>query len=108
MYLIPANAKRGQYIFGIFRPIDLIIFGIGVFTTVILVMLLPMQQTWAAVLSISPAVFTGLLVMPAAHYHNVLQLLIEMYQYFSGRRRYVWKGWCIRDEQQWAMDRKLD
>lgn len=108
MYLIPANAKRGQYIFGLFRPIDLMIFGIGLFVTIILVMILPMQETWAAVTAITPAVITALLVAPAAYYHNVLQLLIEIYKYFTSRRKYVWKGWCIRDEQQWTMDRKLD
>ena len=29
-YLIPANTKRGQLIFGLFRELDLIIFGVGV------------------------------------------------------------------------------
>ena len=108
MYLIPANAKRGQYIFGLFRPVDLVIFGIGIFTTVILVMLMPMQETWAAVVSVTPAIVSALLVAPVAYYHNVLQLLIEIYRYFTSRRKYVWKGWCVRDERQWAMDRKLD
>jgi len=108
MYLIPANAKRGQYIFGLFRPVDLIIFGVGVLITIILVALMPMQETWAAVVAVSPAIISALLVAPVAYYHNVLQLLIEIYRYFTSRRRYLWKGWCIRDEQQWTMDRKLD
>ena len=108
MYLIPANAKRGQYIFGLFRPVDLGIFGVGVVITIILVALMPMQETWAAVVAVSPAILSTLLVAPVAYYHNVLQLLIEIYKYFTSRRRYLWKGWCIRDEQQWTMDRKLD
>ena len=108
MYLIPANAKRGQYIFGLFRPVDLGIFGVGVVITIILVALMPMQETWAAVVAVSPAILSALLVAPVAYYHNVLQLLIEIYKYFTCRRRYLWKGWCIRDEQQWTMDRKLD
>ncbi len=108
MYLIPANAKRGQYIFGLFRPVDLGIFGVGVVITIILVALMPMQETWAAVVAVSPAILSALLVAPVAYYHNVLQLLIEIYKYFTSRRRYLWKGWCIRDEQQWTMDRKLD
>ncbi len=108
MYLIPANAKRGQYIFGLFRPVDLVIFGVGLLITIIMVIVMPTQQTWAAVLSVSPAVIAALLVAPVAYYHNVLQLLIEIYTYFTSRRRYIWKGWCIKDEQQWTMDRKLD
>lgn len=97
-YLIPANAKRGQYIFGIFRPKDLVIFGIGLLATIILVMFMPMDKTWAAIVAITPVLICALLVAPVAYYHNVLQLLIEIYQFFSSRRIYFWKGWCIYDE----------
>ena len=97
-YLIPANAKRGQYIFGIFRPQDLVIFGIGLLATIILVMFMPMDQTWAAIVAVAPVLICALLVAPVAYYHNVLQLLIEIYQFFSSRRTYFWKGWCIYDE----------
>ena len=97
-YLIPANAKRGQNIFGIFRPQDLVIFGIGLLATIILVMFMPMDQTWAAIVAVAPVLICALLVAPVAYYHNVLQLLIEIYQFFSSRRIYFWKGWCIYDE----------
>ena len=33
-YLIPANAKKGTLIFGLFNKFDLILFGIGVIVTV--------------------------------------------------------------------------
>ena len=109
-FLIPANVKRGQYIFGLFRPVDLIIFGVGLFTTLILVAIMPMEQTWAAVLSVIPGIVCSLLVAPVAYYHNMLQLIIEIYQFFAERRIYVWKGWCILDEstESKQMDRKLD
>lgn len=97
-YLIPANAKRGQYILGVFRPKDLVIFGIGLFATIILVMFMPMEQTWAAVIAIAPVIICALLVAPVAHYHNVLQLIIEIYKFFTSRRIYYWKGWCLYDE----------
>lgn len=97
-YLIPANAKRGQYIFGLFRPVDLIIFGVGVTITLILVALLPMDQTWAAIVSVIPGITCSLLVAPVAYYHNVLQLIIELYKFFTSRRMYIWKGWCFLDE----------
>ena len=36
-YLIPANTKRSMLIFGLFKPIDLIIFLVGVVATIFLV-----------------------------------------------------------------------
>ena len=98
--MIPANTKRGQLILGLFMPIDLILFGSGLLITLLLVMFLPMDKTWVAVLAISPGLITGLLVLPVAHYHNVRQLIIEIYQYFTGRNRFVWKGWCFLDESE--------
>lgn len=99
-YLIPANAKRGQYIFGVFRPVDLIIFGVGVVISLILIAFLPMEQTWAAVTAVAPVMICGGLVLPVAYYHNVLQLIIELYKFFTTRRIYMWKGWCFSDESE--------
>lgn len=99
-YLIPANTKRGQLIFGLFMPIDLIIFLSGLIVTFILVIFLPMQITWVAILSITPGVICALLCAPIAYYHNVRQLLIELYQYFTRRNRFVWKGWCYLNESE--------
>ena len=99
-YLIPANTKRGQLILGLFMPIDLIIFGSGLLVTLLLVMFLPMDNTTVAVLSILPGVVTGLLVLPVAYYHNVRQLIIEVYKYFTKRNKFVWKGWCFLDESE--------
>ena len=101
-YLIPANAKRGQYIFGLFRPVDLIIFGVGLIATLILVAVMPMDQTWAAVVSVTPGIICSLLVAPVAYYHNVLQLIIELYKFFNSRRVYSWKGWCVLDESKYS------
>lgn len=99
-YLIPANAKRGQYILGLFRGVDLIIFGIGLVVSLILIAALPMDETWAAVTAVAPALFCGGLVLPVAYYHNVLQLLIELFKFFTSRRIYIWKGWCYKDESE--------
>ena len=99
-YLIPANTKRGQLILGFFMPIDLIIFGSGLAITLLLVMILPMDITWVAVLAIMPGIITGLLVLPVAYYHNVRQLIVEIYQYFTRRNRFVWKGWCFINESE--------
>ena len=99
-YLIPANTKKGQLILGLFQPIDIAIFGTGLIVTMILVMILPMDNTMMAVLSISPGLVTGFLVLPVANYHNVRQLLVEIYQYFTRRSRFVWRGWCFLDESR--------
>lgn len=98
--MIPANTKRGQLILGFFMPIDLIIFGGGLGITLLLVMILPMDITWVAVLAIMPGILSGLLVAPVAYYHNIRQLLVEIYQYFTRRNKYVWKGWCFLDESE--------
>ncbi len=99
-YLIPANTKRGQLILGYFTPLDLIIFVVGLSITLILVMVVPMQITWVAVLAITPGIISALLVTPVAYYHNVRQLIAEIYQYFTRRNRFIWKGWCFLDESE--------
>ena len=99
-YLIPANTKRGQLILGFFTPIDLIIFLSGLGITLLLVAILPMDITWVAILAITPGIICALLVAPVAYYPNVRQLIIEIYQYFTRRRNYVWKGWCFLDESE--------
>ena len=38
-FLVPANSKRSALIFGFFKPVDLIIFGVG--TGLSLILLLP-------------------------------------------------------------------
>ena len=37
-YLIPANTKKGQLIFGIFTTVDLMLFGTGVGISIILLL----------------------------------------------------------------------
>ena len=98
-YLIPANTKRGRLIFGVFEPIDAIMFGTGIVVTLLLLAILPIERVSAALIALAPALVTGLLVLPVAHYHNVRQLLIEIYKYFTNRNKFLWKGWCFSNEQ---------
>lgn len=101
-YLIPANTKRGRLILGLFYPIDLIILGIGIGTTLLLMVLLPIDKVWFAVAAITPGLVAGFLVLPVAYYHNIRQLLTEMFQYLISRKKFVWKGWCYLDESQYS------
>ena len=97
-YLVPANAKRGTLIFNIFRPFDLILFGTGIGITLLLLLILDVDQSIViAIIAILPACVTGLLVFPIPNYQNVLCVLISIYNFYTGRRKYIWKGWCCFD-----------
>lgn len=97
-YLIPANSKKSMLIFGYFKGIDLIIFGIGCVITMTLLVVVNTNSIKTIILILLPALITGLLVMPVPNYHNVLTLIKNVYMFFSGRRRYYWRGWCVKDE----------
>ena len=49
-YLIPANAKKGTLIFGMFNRFDLTLFGIGIVTSIILLMIVGPETFKAALL----------------------------------------------------------
>ena len=104
-YLIPANTKRGQLLLGLFKPVDLIILGIGMIITLILIAVLPIDQTTFAVIAVAPGILSGFLVLPVAYYHNVRQLLTELIMYFINRKRYIWKGWCFLDESNYESEK---
>lgn len=99
-YLIPANTKKGTLILGIFRPFDLILFGIGILLTIILLATMPMSSTMQVVLVMLPAGLATFLVLPVPNYHNILTIIIEGYQFITNRQRYIWKGWCVTDGKE--------
>ncbi len=98
MYLIPANSKKGQLIFNLFRPIDLFIFAIGACLTLIFMFAIQATTLLALAIKLGPIVLAALLVMPMPHYHNVMMFLRDFINFYSNRRVYVWKGWCVLDE----------
>ena len=95
-YLIPANTKKGQLIFGMFRPVDLILFGSGILITLVLLLTIEMSSTLVTIIILLPALVTGFLVVPVPYYHNMLIIILELIEFFRNQRRYEWKGWCIR------------
>ena len=99
-YLIPATTKKGTLILGIFRPFDLILFGIGILLTIILLATMPMSSTMQVVLVMLPAGLATFLVLPVPNYHNILTIIIEGYQFITNRQRYIWKGWCVTDGKE--------
>jgi len=95
-YLIPANTKNGKLILGIFRPFDLILFTTGALITVILLAFMPLTSGWVTALILSPAFICAFLVMPIPYYHNMLTVIIELYEFITNRQTYRWRGWCYK------------
>ena len=99
-YLIPANTKKSQRILGFFTPGDLIIFGTGCLITIVMLLVFQDMDFSMALMVLMPALVSGFLVIPVPNYHNVLQLIMNIVTFLLGRKRYYWKGWCIRDGEE--------
>lgn len=99
-YLIPANAKKSTLILGLFNPLDLIVFSIGAVFSVLMLLVIQTSDWVTMILIILPALTSALMVMPVPHYHNIMQLLVNIFNYFFGQKKYKWKGWCVLDEQR--------
>ncbi len=95
-YLIPANSKKGQLYFNLFKGIDLAILLGGALITTFSLLLFQGGGIFAMILKLLPILISILLVFPVAHYHNVRVFLKEMYLYLVNQKRYDWRGWCIR------------
>ena len=99
-YLIPANTKKSQLILGFFTPVDLIIFGTGCLITIVMLLVFQDMDFSMALMVLMPALVSGFLVIPVPNYHNVLQLIMNIVTFLLGRKKYYWKGWCIRDGEE--------
>ena len=80
------------------RPFDLIMFGTGLIVTLLLLVLIPSDQTIMILVSCLPAGITGLLVVPIPNYHNVLCAIQSIINFFTERRNYIWRGWCFYEK----------
>lgn len=96
-YLIPANSKKSMLIFGLFNQLDLIIFCSGVGATLLLLLILPVEQLLTAIIAITPGLVCGFLVLPIPNYHNVRTVIKSAYTFFTSRQKFMWKGWCFLD-----------
>lgn len=94
-YLIPANTKKGQLIFGAFTMPDLILLGIGVGFTILLLLILGVQDTISAIVSLLPALICSFLVLPIANYRNVRTFIACAISFYTNQRIYKWRGWCL-------------
>ena len=94
-YLVPANSKKGTLILNTFLPFDIIMFGGGILASMLFIALMPSSNVWLVLCACLPAMVTGMLVIPIPNYHNVRMALISIFNFYTERRRYVWKGWCF-------------
>jgi len=98
IYLIPANTKKGMLILGLFRPFDLILFLSGVFISIIMLTFVSLTSTVVTILVLAPALICSFLIMPVPYYHNMLNVIVECYQFLTNRQKYIWKGWSFYEE----------
>ena len=85
-YLIPANTKKGQLIFGIFTTVDLMLFGTGVGISIILLLAIGASETINAIVCLIPALVCGFLVLPIPNYRNVRNFIVSAYQFLTNQR----------------------
>lgn len=97
-YLIPANTKKGQLIFGMFTPPDLILFCCGVATSLLLLLILGTDESIKAIIALMPGLICGFLVMPVPNYRNVITFIRSMIDFYQGQRIYKWRGWCFYEQ----------
>lgn len=97
-YLIPANTKRGELIFNVFTLPDLILFGVGVFISVILLLALGTDETLTTIIALAPALICAFLVLPLPNYRNVKTFAKSAFQFLINQRIYKWKGWCLYEQ----------
>ena len=99
-YLIPANAKKSMLKFGLFTTFDLMLFITGVGISFLLMMFLPVNNFWIALIALTPGVICAFLVFPVPNYHNVRTIIGNAWIFYTTRQRYIWKGWCFEDGER--------
>lgn len=99
-YFIPANSKRSMLILSFFKPIDLIIAGIGGVLSFILLFTLNIDNVKDAFIALIPGLVALCMVLPVPNHRNVWQLTANIYNYFSNRRSYYWRGWCVCNDKE--------
>lgn len=94
-YLIPANSKKSMLIFGLFTTFDAILFGSGIGVTLLLLLILSPSNLTFAIIDLLPVGITGLLVFPIPNYHNMMTVIQSVWEFYTSRQKFYWKGWCF-------------
>ncbi len=100
-YLVPANTKKATLVGGFMRKKpDLLIAGIGTASSLIGLMIATRYGTWITIASLVPLVVSWFLVMPIPYYHNTLCVLQSILEFYQRRKKYIWRGWCMKYEYE--------
>lgn len=99
-YLIPANSKKSMLILGFFTPVDLIIFILGIVFSITMLVVIQSSTLLIMLLIMLPALISTFLILPVPYYHNILQLITNVYEFLFKTRRYYWKGWCVTSDDE--------
>lgn len=105
-YLIPANSKRSMLILGLFTPVDMIIVAIGGAITLVLLMVINAETLQDIGIILTPLLISAAMVSPVPNHRNVWNLTANIYGYFSKRRTYYWKGWCMTHGEEETTNEK--
>lgn len=100
MYLIPANSKKSMLLFGLFTKFDLALFLIGVGVSLLLLMVLPIDQLLFAIIALAPGLTCAFLVFPVPNYHNIRTIIMLAWEFYTTRQKYIWRGWCYKDGEE--------
>lgn len=97
--LVPANTKKATLILGIYRLVpDVIILASGIVISVAALSITGNLGTVWLIVSCIPMLLGAFLTLPIPNYHNVLCGIQSIIGFYNGRKNYIWKGWCLKDE----------
>ena len=97
--LVPANTKKSMLILGMFRLVpDLLILVLGIIISVALLLIFSSASTLALILCCIPMLVALVLVLPIPNYHNTLCAIQSVLNFYNGRRKFIWRGWCMISE----------
>ena len=102
-YIVPANSKKSRLIFGWFVWLDLIVLGTGIGLSIIswlIISGLNKSTLGNMLIGAIPMGISFLLILQIPYYHNVRQYLTNLFLFITGKRKYYWKGWCVKDDEQ--------
>lgn len=98
-FLIPANTKKSMLIFGVFNTFDLILFIVGVSVSIILLLILPLDNLTISIIALLPGLGCSFLVFPVPNYHNIRTIIQSIWQFYTSRQKFIWKGWCFLNDE---------
>ncbi len=98
-FLIPANTKKSMLIFGVFNTFDLILFIVGIVSSIILLLIFPLDNLTVSIIALTPGLICSFLVFPVPNYHNIRTIIQSIWQFYTSRQKFIWKGWCFLNDE---------